>query len=204
MRLPMLSAAFAVAVLAILSLDRPTTGGEGAAQDPAAMQEGMKRWMDSCTPGENHKWLAPMIGKWKTKFTMWMAPDQPMTSEGTAEFSWVFEDKWVESKWSGVMMGMPYAGRSWMGYDNFKKKFVSTRIDNMATAIYPCEGFLTQDKKTLILYGPLDEPMTGEHDKTVKYVWRVLGPDKLLLEVHDLAIGEENTRVVEVAYERVK
>jgi len=56
----------------------------------------------------------------------------------------------------------------------------------------------------LTLYGKMDKPMTGEHNKNVKYVTRIVGPDKHIFEVHDLAIGEPNTKVVEVTYTRKK
>ena len=36
----------------------------------------------------------------------------------------------------------------------------------------------------------------------VKYVWRFVTKDRLVLEVHDLPIGEKNTKVVEFTYNR--
>ena len=48
----------------------------------------------------------------------------------------------------------------------------------------------------------LDEYLTGEHDKMVKYVWRFSSKDKMVLEVHDLPIGENNTKVLEISYAR--
>jgi len=56
--------------------------------------------------------------------------------------------------------------------------------------------------KVLLTYGTIDEYLTGEHDKMVKYVWRFLSEEKIVLEIHDLAIGEFNTKVVEITYVR--
>jgi hypothetical protein len=70
----------------------------------------------------------------------------------------------------------------------------------MDTAMNRFEGDLDQSGKTLIAYGTLDEYLTGEHDKMVKYIWRFQSPSRIILEVHDLPIGETNTRVVEVAF----
>ena len=50
----------------------------------------------------------------------------------------------------------------------------------------------------------LDEYLTGEHDKMVKYAWRFLSPDEMVLEVHDLHIGEQDTMVLETRYRRVQ
>jgi len=87
---------------------------------------------------------------------------------------------------------------------NINKKFISFWIDDMSTAMYNSEGGFDQAGKVLTTYGKMDEPMTGEHDKNVKYVSRLINPDKFIFEVHDLAIGETNTRVVEVIYTRKK
>ena len=61
---------------------------------------------------------------------------------------------------------------------------------------------MTQSKDALVTYGTIDEYLTGEHDKMVKYVWRFRGDDAMTFEVHDLPIGESNTKVVEVTFKR--
>jgi hypothetical protein len=38
----------------------------------------------------------------------------------------------------------------------------------------------------------------------VKYAWRFVSDDKTVLEVHDLPIGENNTKVVEITFTRQK
>ena len=70
--------------------------------------------------------------------------------------------------------------------------------------MYNSEGGFDQSGKVLTTYGKMDEPMTGEHDKNVKYVTRIISPDKFVFEVHDFAMGESNTKVVEVKYTRKK
>ena len=48
------------------------------------------------------------------------------------------------------------------------------------------------------------ESTTGEHDKNVKYVYRFIDKDKYVFEIHDLAIGEPNTKVIDVVNTRKK
>ena len=50
----------------------------------------------------------------------------------------------------------------------------------------------------------MDEWMTGEHDKAVKYVYRFVDDDHMIFEMHDLGIVPGETMVIEVNYERVK
>lgn len=169
------------------------------------MAEMMKRWQEVCTPNEHHQKLAQFIGEWKTETRMWMQPGaEPTVSEGTAKFHWLSEGRWLAQDLDSEMMGMPYHGFGITGYDNFKKKYVGSWVDSMSTALITMEGNLDHSGKTMLMYGLMDEPMTGEHDKTVKYVTRWVSDDKFVFEIHDMSIGETNTKVMEVTYTRKK
>ena len=60
------------------------------------------------------------------------------------------------------MMGMPMEGISTMGYDNAKKLFVNTWIDNLGTGIVQMSGIYDEATKTLNLKGLQTDPMTGK------------------------------------------
>ncbi len=205
---PLLTLAL-IASATLLGALRLNAGGEGeGAQQPSPeeMAEMMKRWQAACTPGEPHQWLAQFVGTWDTSMKMYMGgPGTPaMESKGTAETRWLVEGKWLSMESAIAMMNMPVKQFGTLGYDNFKKKFVQSYVDSMGTALYTAEGLRDRTGTVLTLYGEMDEPMTGEHDKLVKYVLRILGKDKLVIEIHDLAIGEPNTMVVETTYTRKK
>jgi hypothetical protein len=173
-----------------------------AKQDP---MEAMKRWKATMKPSKAHEMLHRFVGKWDTvmKMSMGMAP--AMESKGTAEYRWLAEGKWLfcESEGSMPMMGKVKAF-SILGYDNFKQKYVWVQVDSLTTAMLHGEGMTSQSGSELFVYGPMDEPMTGEHDKPVKYVTRIKSADEHVVEVHDLAIGEQNTKVIETTYRRAK
>lgn len=154
------------------------------------------------TPGENHKFLERFIGTWDTETRLTMMPSNTPPEKGTATFRWLMEGRWMQMEASGSMMGMPLRTAYLMGYDNFKMSFVSVAINSFDTAMFEAEGDLDPSGKVLISYGTLDEYLTGEHDKMVKSVWRFLSPDEMIHEVHDLPIGETNTKVFEVRYKR--
>jgi len=48
----------------------------------------------------------------------------------------------------------------------------------------------------------MDEPMTGEKDKPVQYVWRVVDKKTHIFEIFDPSIKGANTKVVEVTYRK--
>ncbi len=170
-------------------------------QDMAAMMEKAKKFTQ---PGDAHKLLEKMLGKWDYEIRMFMGGQATPPEKGTSETTWLMDGRWIRTSWSGTMMRMPTQGFMLMGYDNFKMSYVVTMVSSMDTAMNHAEGDLTQDGKTLIVYGTLDEYLTGEHDKMVKYVWRFESADRVVFEVHDLPIGETGTKVVEVAYTRAK
>ena len=97
-------------------------------------------------------------------------------------------------------MGRAMQSFSIMGYDNFKMSYVVTSVSSMDTAMNRAEGDMDPSGKAMLLYGTLDEYLTGEHDKMVKTVWRFPADDKMIMEIHDLPIGEKNTKVVEIVF----
>lgn len=200
MRLPLVSAAVVLAVAAALSFARPSPQADSS----AAMAEMMKSAARFTQLGENHKVLAKFLGKWTTETRFFMGEQAGPPSAGTAEFSWLMEGRWLQSRGEGSMMNMPVKVFYLLGYDNFKQSFVSTGVSSLDTAMTRVEGDLTQDGKTLLCYGTIDEYLTGEHDKMVKYVWRFVSEDTIVFECHDLPIGETNTKVLEIKYTRAK
>jgi hypothetical protein len=110
--------------------------------------------------------------------------------------------RWLKWELTGTVMGKPGQALTIIGYDNFKRSYVVTTVQSMDTAMTHAEGDMDPGGQALIAYGTLDEYLTGEHDKMVKYVWRFLSRDRIVLEVHDLPIGEQHTKVVEFTYVR--
>lgn len=177
-----------------------------AQEGSADVDEAMKKWKASIMPGAPHKALDAYEGSWETTTKIWMggptAP--PSESKGTADIRWILGGRYLEQRVKSGMMGMPMDGYGLTGYDNMNKKYVVFWVDNLSTSMYTAEGAMDQSGKVLTVYGKMDEPMTGEHDKNVKYVTRMIDQNTFVHEIHDLAIGEPNTLVVEVTYRRKK
>ena len=169
--------------------------------DIGAELEKAKRWT---TPGANHKELERFLGQWDTESRM-MLPTGPTAPEkGTATYSWLMEGRWLKGESSGTMMGFPIRTFGILGYDNFKMSYVTANVNSFDTTLTTSEGDMDPSGKAILSYGTLDEYLTGEHDKMVKYVWRFISADEMVLEVHDLPIGEKNTQVIEIRFKRRK
>ena len=174
---------------------------DAGADDLAAMMAKAKQFTQ---PGEHHKELTRFIGKWSTETRITMTGYEAPAEKGTAEFSWLMPDRWIKGEVKGTLMGMPCDGFYIVGYDNFKQSFVATHVTNFDTSMNHGEGDIDPATKALVLYSTVDEYLTGEVGKMAKAVWRFPSADKLVMELHDLAIGEQNTKVVEVVYTRAK
>jgi hypothetical protein len=186
-----------------LSQENKSKGKENAPPAPD-MQEMMKKWMEVATPGEAHKHLNQLVGSWETVVKMWFeGPGKPATeSKGASETKWIMDGRFLLEETTGQVMGMPHRAMSIMGYDNFKKRYLVSYIDNMGTGMYTGEGKFDMANKVLTSYGKMDDPMTGEHDKTVKYVMRLLGKDKYIFEIFDEVGGPNEYKAVEITYTR--
>ncbi|GJM26942.1 MAG: hypothetical protein DHS20C16_33570 [Phycisphaerae bacterium] len=190
--------------LCLLSISLSADEGKqpAATPPPADMMAAMEKVKHFTEPGPNHKILERFLGTWATETRIFMGPNPTDPEKGESKFSWLMKDRWLKCEYTNSMMGMPYEGFTLMGYDNFKKSYVMTAVSSIDTMMTRSEGDMDPSGKAIILYGSMDEYLTGEHDKMVKSVWRFESDKKIILEIHDLPIGEKNTKIVEVTFNK--
>ena len=161
-------------VLAADDKKEKAAGGQPSEAEMAMMMELAK-------PGENHKMLEEGVGSWTYTVKMWMSPDAPpMESSGSSVARSVFGGRYVITEHTGKMQmpgpdgkmqDMEFKGMATEGYDNAKKKFVSSWIDNMGTGVMYMEGSYDPGTKTLTYSGEY-EMIPGTKTKvreTIKY-----------------------------------
>lgn len=182
----------AVALLMAFALTSSGQEDKKPPMDPA-MMEAMRK---AGTPGAEHKGLGDFAGSWNAKVSMWMAPGtDPMVMEGTAETRWIMGGRYLEQRFNANYMGMPFEGLGYTGYDNVKKQYWSTWMDNMSTGFMLQTG--TADKYT----GMMADPMTGK-DVLVESRLKVSGPDSHAFEMWTPAPDGKMFRSMEIAYTR--
>ena len=184
------------------------TGGQ---PNPQEMMKQMMEMMEMSKLNENHKLLADMNGNWNYTIKFWMNPDPnapPQQSKGTATRKSVMGGRYFEMDVSGKMQ-MPgedgkmkdiqFKGMAIEGYDNAKKKFVASWIDNMGTGIQSSEGTYDPATKTFT-YNMEMEPMPGMKQQ-VREVLKVTDKDHMMLEWYENRGGQEK-KTMEIAYTR--
>ena len=195
---------------AIASSPAAAVGAPGGQPNP---QEMMKQMMEISKLNENHKLLADMNGNWNYTIKMWMNPDpnaKPQESKGTATRKNIMSGRYVMMDVSGKMQ-MPgedgkmkdiqFKGMAVEGYDNVKKKFIGSWIDNMGTGIELSEGTYDPATKTFTYTSEM-EPMPGMKTQ-VREVLKVADNNHMLLEWYENHGGQER-KTMEIAYTRKK
>ena len=130
-----------------------------------------KNYIAYATPGEPHKMIAKSNGTWNGEITMWPTADAPpSTSTATMVNKMIMDGRYQVSETKGNMMGMPFTGMGTTGYDNHKKVFMSTWIDNMGTGIMKLEGPWDEATKSTTLTGKMIDPSTGENVTLKKFI----------------------------------
>jgi len=163
----------------------------------------MEAWMKAATPGDAHKKLDHMVGTFDVKVKSWMAPAAPpMESTGTAENTWVLGGRWVEEKFTGTFMNMPFHGIGYTGYDNIKKQYVGTWIDDMGTSMMVSTG-KGGSGNTYEFSSSMDDPMTG---KTMPVTEKVVVTDNdhHMMEMWSPGPDGKMFKMMEIWYTRKK
>ncbi len=184
--------------VAAVAADQADTKKPSAGE--AAMMEAM---MKAATPGAAHKKLEGMVGSWNTKATFWGAPGAPpSTMEGTSENRWVMGGRYLEQRFSGSFSGMPFEGLGYTGYDNVRKEYWGTWMDNMSTGMMMTTGSADADGKTWTFNGTMTDPMTGQEGPVQEKVI-VHSNDHHVFEMY--ALGPDGLyKTMEIQYTRKK
>ena len=173
----------------------------------------MKQMMELSKIGENHKLLSSLDGHWDFTVKMWMdgnTSGKPQESKGTAVRTSIMGGRYVTMDVNGKMQ-MPgedgkmkdvmFKGMAMEGYDNVKKKFVSSWVDNMGTGIEFSEGTYDPATKTFT-YTSEVEAIPGVKTP-IREVVKVPDNNHMMLEWYENQGGQEKN-TMEINYTKKK
>jgi Protein of unknown function (DUF1579) len=187
---------------------------KGEGQPTAAdMQKMMQQMVEMSKLNENHKLLSSLDGSWDYTIKFWMNPDPnapPQESTGTATRKTIMDGRYVmmdvDGKMQmpgegGQMKDVEFKGMGMEGYDNVKKKFVASWIDNMGTGIEFSEGTYDPASKTFIYTAEM-EPVPGMKTK-VREVIKLVDNSHMTLEWYETPGGKakgKEKKTMEINY----
>jgi len=215
-----LVASIFAAALTPQTLAQETNTPPSAATSPVAApagqpnpQEMMKQMMEMSKLNENHKVLSSLNGNWNYTIKFWMNPDPnapPQESKGTATRKSIMGGRYVMMDVSGKMQmpgadgkmkDMQFKGMAVEGYDNVKKKFVGSWIDNMGSGIQFSEGTYDPATKTFTYTSEM-EPVPGMKSQ-VREELKIADNNHMMLEWYENQGGQEK-KTMEINYARKK
>lgn len=193
---------------AVLGLSAAVAGGAGflvavsgqEADARPAMQEGqegqmtpeqeMAAWLEMAAPVAEHAALAPLVGTFDAEARFMMDPtaSEPMVSKARSVNTWVLGKRFVQQHYTSPdMMGMPFEGMGYTGYDRVSKQYVSTWMDTWFTGVMMQTGQMT-GRNEMRLEGEMATPM-GTMEKN-RHVLKIMDDNRHELEFFKHMEGE--------------
>ncbi len=183
------------------SITRAATPADGpAASDAAAQQAAQQaigaRIRAASELGPQQAALARYLGRWDVDIAL---PGTSAHSKGTAEYSWVIDGRWLGCRIKGTMLGQPFEEFTILGYDSYAKQVVEVSVESADNSMLAARGSSTgSPRATSVLYGELDEYLTGSLHRPYKVVLRWLNAHRHITDVWDVGAGE--TPIEKVAF----
>lgn len=174
---------------------------ESALRKPTEFESMCAVYQELATPGSPHKLLEEMAGSWSVTSRWWMDPNEPpMESTGSSEQKMILDGRFLQQEFTGNMMGSPFAGIGFNGFNNHTGKFVSTWMDTMGTGIYYFEGSAGSDGKTITQTCNYDDPVRGLLNW--RSVTRIVDHDHLEFEMYTTDSSGNEGKMGEMTYTR--
>lgn len=155
--------------------------------DTAAMN---KAWEAYMTPGKTHQMLAKADGKWDAEISFYYNPDSPSVNKAVCESKMILGGRYQQSTYTGDIDGMPFEGLNTLAYDNARKIFISTWVDNMGTGIMYMEGTYDTATTTMNFKGKATDVASGK-DIAVREVFKIVDDKTHTMEMFETKDGKE-------------
>src|SRR5262245_29736530 len=189
----LLSGAVAFAFAQDLSAQR--TDGDKAKVD--ALQQAM-------TPGEAQKKLEYMVGTFDVKVKTWVDPSAPaVESKATSVATWVLGNRYVQQMLAGNVMGEPWSGIGYAGFDNVLKKYEVTYMDSGSTGMLWFTGTLDSTGKGGVLTATTNDEITGKAIPVEMRLSTAANGDRVT-ELWEADAAGKMVKVMELQYTRKK
>lgn len=164
-------------------------------------QQMMEAWQKAAEPGDEHRRLAALAGRWKMTVTMWHEPGKdPEVTRGANIATMVMGGRFLEERITGSVLGRNYHGVSLTGFDNVKKKYTALWYDNLNTAMVYTEG-QREGENRWVFTGESVDPMTGK-PAPLRLVFVVENADRRTFEMYGTGPDGKEVKMMAILYER--
>ena len=168
----------------------------------AQSAEDNKAWQAYRTPAEQHKKMAKEVGTWEGELTQWMDPAAPPTkTKATNVVTMSMNGLFQVGNFTSTMMNKPMVGQSITGYDNARKMYVSTWVDNLGSGMIYMTGNFDEATQTLNFKGMQTDARTGgESELREEMKWT--GDDAYTLTMYGAGMDGKEMKFLEGTFKR--
>jgi len=167
-------------------------------KEPSAMDI----YAELSTPGAPHKLLERMAGTWRMQGDCRMEPGGDWIEHtGISEQRMVLGGRFLQQDFKGEMLGIPFTGIGFTGYDNHTEKYVSTWLDSFGTGIYHFEGTGSSDGKSITQTCSYDDPVRGP--LTWRNVTRIVDATTLEFRMYTIDSSGREDEMAVLVYTRI-
>jgi hypothetical protein len=157
-------------------------------------------WRAQAMPGPGHARLAPLEGDWSLVLrTPGGEGGAWSESPGSASFRWKMGGRFLVEEVETRLGGEPFEWMGIHGFDNSKKRYDSSWIDNLGTGIDRMEGTWDEATKSLTYVGEVDE---GGEPSKVEWTLRLGEKDRFTVEMATLSPDGKQTKNLEIVATR--
>ncbi|MFC2126247.1 DUF1579 family protein [Bacteroidota bacterium] len=169
-------------------------------KQPNDFIELVKKWRLIQRPGENHDLFKQMDGEWDVKL-IFHGGGQSWETKCKARNEIIHGERFLIENIEGeiyapddlgIMRTEVYSSTKIIGYDNYKKAYCGSFIENQNSYMLNFIGRrpLSGEPNQIIFFGLSDEPMLGINDTTMKYTLEIVDDNSYIWKVFALALGE--------------
>lgn len=170
----------------------------------------MEQYQAAGKTGEHHELLKVFVGNWNAESKFWMGPGEPTTAKAESKQELIMDGRFVRQTYKsqfempgpdGKMTKQEFHGEGLTGYDNLKKEFVSSWVDNMSTSLYTEHGQYNKETREFVMLGSALEPGSDVPVKS-KSVIRIVSNDKHVFEMFKERGPGNWNKEMEITYTR--
>ncbi len=151
--------------------------------------------------GPQHEGMQKSVGTWDVATKMWMPGQPPMEGKDKTTSSLLFDGRFIESKYEGSMMGVPFTGRLLLGFDQVDKEWVAVWIDSMSTYVSVSRG---PEVDGVITFKTNDPDWTTGKKKPAEMVMKWTSDDQYVLTFQEKGEDGAMRTTMEFTYTRQK
>jgi hypothetical protein len=143
--------------------------------------------MKLASPGEHHKHLETLAGKWVQVVKARTGPNAAWSeSGGKAEYKLILGGRFIMEEVKCMMFGRPFGWVGLYGYDNMQEKHTAVWADDFGTNTEFAEGQCDSAGKSVTYLGERSDPRTPGGTARFKWVVTVESDDRMRIEMYEI------------------